>query len=92
MYMPVATPESTRPVTQQARRTAVPCTSGTSQSTMSIVPPITIAFETVPMPGRSRSGIQSSSTTSPTRIDHVPIGMPVCSSSPWCSTSHGTSP
>ena len=59
---------------------------------MSIVPPMTIALLTVPTPGRSRSGIHSSSTARPTRIDHVPIGIPVCRESPWCSTSHGTRP
>ena len=41
---------------------------------------------------RSRSGIQPSSTTSATSMLTMPMGMPVWSDMPWCSTSHGSSP
>ncbi len=92
MYIPVAIPFASTPTRQQAQRSTVPCASGTSQSTRSITAPITIAFASVPSPGRSRSGIQNSRTTTPTRIDQVPIAIPVCRSRPWWSTSHGTSP
>ena len=92
MYMPVATPASSTPTAQQATRAAVPCTSGTSQRTTSIVPPMTIALLTVPTPGTLAQRDPEQEHARPTRIDHVPIGMPVCRESPWWSTSHGTSP
>ena len=40
-------------------------------------------------PGRCRIGIQSSSTTTPTRLVMSPKGSPVCCAMPCVSTSHG---
>ena len=51
-----------------------------------------ITLLTVPRPGRCPSGIHSSSTTTPTKMPTVPIGMPVRSDKPWWNTSHGASP
>ena len=53
---------------------------------------MTSTLLTVPRPGRSRSGIHSSSTTIPVRIVTMPNEMPVESETPWCSTSHGMLP
>ena len=40
---------------------------------------MTMTLATVPMPGRLRSGIQASSTATPTTADAMPIVMPVFS-------------
>jgi hypothetical protein len=54
--------------------------------------PTTTTLPSVPRPGRCRSGIQSSSTATPTMIAQVPVGTPVRRARPWCSTSHGSTP
>ncbi len=54
--------------------------------------PTTKTLETVPSPGRWRSGIHRSSTAAPTMIDTTPMLSPVSSASPWCSTFHGSRP
>ena len=50
------------------------------------------AFSTVPRPIRSFSGIQSASTSRPSRLMITPTGRPVRFESPPCSTSHGALP
>ncbi len=53
-------------------------TDGADQTltTPSTTSPTTITFETVPNPGRWRSGIHSSSTSAPTITTHVPTPRP----------------
>jgi hypothetical protein len=53
---------------------------------------MTITLLTVPIPGRWRSGIQSSSTITPTTIVTVPNDKPVSRATPWWKTSHGMVP
>src|SRR5579884_169516 len=92
MYAPVATPLRKTPPTRQATRAAIACGACTWPSTRSIVAPTRTTLLSVPMPGRCRSGIQSKSTATPTRIAHVPIARPKVRESPWWKTSHGSSP
>ena len=53
---------------------------------------MTMTLAIVPMPGRLRSGIQASSTATPTTADAMPMVIGVRSASPWWNTSHGSSP
>ncbi len=92
MYRPVAAPFSTIPDAIRATRTAMPRASGTTASVASIATPITSTLETVPSPGRCRSGIHSSSTAAPTAVSTTPMDSPVRSDRPWCRTFHGSSP
>lgn len=54
--------------------------------------PTTIAFARVPMPSRSRSGHQPSSTTKLISTDEVPIPSPNVRERPCCTTSQGGRP
>lgn len=54
--------------------------------------PTTKTLDTVPSPGRWRSGIHRSSTAAPTMIDTTPMDSPVSSARPWCSTFQGSRP
>ena len=92
MYRPVATPFSTTPDTITTTRTGSECGGATTARTASMTAPITITLHSVPSPGRCRSGIHSSSTSAPTMIAQVPMGIPVRRDSPWCRTSHGSTP
>src|SRR5438270_2251735 len=92
MYAPVATPLRNTPTTRHTIRSASSCGCERCASTTSIVPPMKITLLTVPIPGRSRSGIHSSRTNSPTRMLHVPSARLECFARPWWRTSHGLSP
>jgi len=82
MYRPVATPFRTTPDTMTTARTGIGCGGGTTARTTSMTTPIRITLHTVPIPGRCRSGIHSSSTSAPTMITQVPVGIPVRRDSP----------
>ena len=58
----------------------------------SVERPITIAFEIVPTPGISRSGIQASITTKLTSTSAWPMSIGNHFVRPECSTSHGARP
>ena len=73
----VATPSSIRPT-----RGAGASMSGSTRSAASTASPMTTTLLTVPRPGRSRSGIQLSSTSSPTAMVTVPRLHPSCRASP----------
>lgn len=92
MYSPVATPLSATPLTSTTTRTTSWCGDGTSVSTASMTSPITTTLLSVPIPGRCRIGIQNSMTAAPTMTVHVPTCIPLSRASPWCSTSHGSTP
>jgi len=92
MYRPVATPFRTTADTMTTARTGSECGGATTARTTSMTAPITMTLHSVPMPGRCRSGIHSSSTSAPTMITQVPVGIPVRRDSPWCRTSHGSTP
>jgi hypothetical protein len=92
MYRPVATPFSATPLTITTTRTGSAWGGGMVASTRSITPPTMTTLHSVPMPGRCRSGTHSSSTATPTMTDHVPVCSPIRRASPWCSTSHGSTP
>ena len=92
MYSPVATPFSTTAATITVARTGSERGGATVARTASMTAPIKITLHSVPRPGRCRSGIHSSSTAAPTMIAQVPVGIPVRRDSPWCSTSHGSTP
>ena len=66
--------------------------ASTTARVASTTRPITTTLSSVPSPGRSRIGIQSSSTTAPMRMVTFPIAMPVRSDTPWWRTSQGASP
>ncbi len=92
MYRPVATPLRTMPAVSRAACGSTPCTPGTTASVASMDSPTANTLETVPSPGRCRSGTHSSSTSAPTATDTVPMLHPVSPASPWWKTSHGSSP
>jgi hypothetical protein len=92
MYMPVATPLSTTPDTSSTMRSHMADGVGISQSAASTARPTTTTLLTVPMPGRCRSGIHSSSTTAPVAITTVPNDTGRCLATPWWNTSHGSRP
>jgi hypothetical protein len=76
MYMPVAAPQSRTPASMSATRHGVACTRGSHIKEAFIETPMRTTLLIVPMPGRCRSGIQSSSTAAPTMITNVPIARP----------------
>ena len=93
MYIAVASPQSTTPPTVSTP--AEPQRVGLIQDRTgraSADSPITIALEMVPMPGISRSGIHSSSTTKLTMTSASPSVIGRCVARPECRTSHGASP
>src|SRR5581483_6814386 len=92
MYAPVATPFRKTPTTRHTIRSARSCGGESCASTTSIVPPMKTTLLTVPIPGRSRSGIHNSSTNKPTRMLHVPMARFECLERPWWRTSHGLRP
>lgn len=92
MYRPVAAPFSTIAKASSGTRTAMAPACGTTARVASIARPITTTFDTVPRPGRCRSGSQSSSTTAPVTIETVPMESPVRPATPWWKTSHGLVP
>ncbi|GCD32678.1 hypothetical protein OEIGOIKO_00395 [Streptomyces chrestomyceticus JCM 4735] len=73
-------------------RTASVVISGTSVSVASITSPRITTLETVPSPGRCRSGIHSSRISTPETIVTVPIDRPVWREMPWLRTLHGSRP
>ncbi len=83
---------STTAPTIIAMRTGSEVGVGSSHSPASTVTAMTMTLAMVPMPGRFRSGIQASSTATPTTADAIPIVMPVCRVRPWWKTSHGSRP
>jgi len=92
MYSPVAMPLVRIPAARKAARTASARGWGSTGSTASTTSPTTITLLTVPMPGRCRSGIHASRTTTLTAMTTQPIGSPARLASPWWNTSHGSSP
>src|SRR4051794_10317848 len=80
------------PTATAASRAGSPCRPGSSGSVTSIEMPMTVAFASVPSPGRWRSGIQVRSTRKETITVIVPTAMPVCLPAPWASTVHGELP
>src|SRR3954452_14877130 len=80
------------PTATAASRAGSPCRPGSRGSVTSIEMPMTVAFASVPSPGRCRSGIQVSSTRKETITVIVPTAMPVCLPAPWASTVHGELP
>jgi hypothetical protein len=83
---------STTAPTIIAMRTGMKVGVGSSHSPASTVIAMTMTLAIVPMPGRFRSGIQPSSTATPTTAEAMPMVMPVCRASPWWKTSHGSRP
>jgi hypothetical protein len=92
MYRPVATPFRATADTITAARTGSECGGATAARTTSMTAPISTTLHSVPRPGRCRIGIHSSSTAAPTMIAQVPVARPVRRASPWCRTSHGSTP
>lgn len=92
MYRPVASPLRTTPPAISAIRAHSACVAGSTASVASMARPTAKTFETVPRPGRCRSGIHSSSTTTPTAIVTSPMVRPDRLASPWWSTPHGSMP
>ena len=92
MYAADARPFSTTPATMNTIRGASADGGATTASVRSTATAITRMFDTVPMPGRCRSGIQHSSTSAPVNAVTVPNVSPVSSDSASCSTSHGSRP
>ena len=92
MYEPVATPLSATAASIMAARAHIGSGAGTTARPASTASPMTITLLTVPMPGRCRSGSQSSRTPAPTMITIQPNRSPVRSLTPWWNTSHGSRP
>jgi hypothetical protein len=92
MYMAVATPHSRMPPTRNAIRTHNADGVGSAAIDRSRPTPITTTLEMVPIPGRWRSGIHSSSTTTLAMMRAVPTDSPVRRARPWWNTSHGMLP
>ena len=92
MYSPVPTPLVRIPAARKTTRTTSARGWGSSGSTASATSPTTITLLTVPMPGRCRSGTQSSRTATLTAMSTDPMGSPARLASPWWNTSHGSSP
>src|SRR5829696_1052556 len=80
------------PIATAASRAAGECSPGSSGSMTSIETPMTVAFASVPRPGRWRSGIHVSSTRNETITVIVPTAMPVWSPAPCASTVQGELP
>src|SRR5215210_3341152 len=80
------------PTATAASRAASECRAGNSGSITSIEMPMTVAFASVPRPGRWRSGIHVSSTRKETITVIVPTAMPVCLPAPCASTVQGELP
>ena len=72
---------STAP-TINAMRTGSDVGVGNIHIPASTVTAMTMTLAIVPMPGRLRSGIQASSTATPTTADAMPMVMPVCRARP----------
>ncbi len=68
---------STTAPTIIAMRTGSEVGVGSSHSPASTVTAMTMTLAIVPMPGQFRSGIQASSTATPTTADAMPMVMPV---------------
>jgi len=77
MYMPVATPLPSTPPAISATRITMPSASLELSSTTCMTRPTTMTLETVPRPGRTRSGIHRTNTTAPRITAHRPVPMPV---------------
>ena len=77
MYAPVATPHATMPPIRQAHLAGSASTGGRTSSVTFIATPTRIALETVPIPGRCRSGIHRRRTATPTMIVQVPTARSV---------------
>jgi hypothetical protein len=90
-------PLSTIPDTSRMIRTANESWSGTTAIVRSMKTPTRIAFDTVPKPGRCRSGIHSRRMRNDAAIATTPteMGMPIAPSrraAPSWRTSHGKLP
>ena len=83
---------STTPPTISSTRSHITSGSASTLSVASATSPTTKEFAIVPRPGRSRSGIQNSSTTRLITITAVPMLIGRCSAIPWWSTSHEALP
>ncbi len=92
MYIAVATPLSRIPASISATRSQTDSGTSSRASVASAASPTTTAFETVPRPGFSRSGIHSSSTSRLNRMTACPRVIGTCRMNPEWSTSHGASP
>ena len=73
---------STTAPTIIATRTANEVGVGSIASPASTVTAMTMTLATVPTPGRLRSGIQATSTATPTTADAMPIVIPVFRANP----------
>ena len=82
MYRLVATPFRMTPDASNSQRTTVASTSGSTEEKTSTPTPTSTALAIVPRPGRSRSGIQSVSTTKLVATMTVPSDRPVTSPTP----------
>src|SRR5829696_1145832 len=80
------------PAAAKAARPGSPPGAGSTARTASTASPTTTTLLRVPRPGRSRSGIQASSTSAPTTIVTDPSDHPSRRDSPWWRTSHGITP
>ncbi len=77
---------------QQRHRVARWSLWGRCGTTRSTTVPIVTTLATVPIPIRSRSGIQARRMTKPSRVVTRPMSSPVRSAMPSCSTFHGSRP
>lgn len=88
---PAATAATFPAVASRRTSTARP-PSQPSVSSTSMVPPTTTTSGTVPIPGRTRRAIPTSSTSADTAIDIIPNGTSRCSENPPVRTDHGPTP
>ena len=89
MYIAVASPQTTTPPTVSTPRSHIASGWSRTARNTSAETPMTTAFEMVPMPGTSRSGIQSTITRKLTITRASPSVIGRCRARPECSTSHG---
>ncbi len=87
MYIAVPRENATVPTTRDPTWNASCSKEGIHPRPTSTKVPTSRAFTTVPIPGRSRSGIHSSSTSSETATTTAPNGTPNTRASPWWKTS-----
>ena len=73
---------STTAPTIIATRTGIDAGVDNTNRPASTVTAMTTTLAMVPMPGRFRSGIQASSTATPTTAEATPIVIPVCMARP----------
>ena len=73
---------STTAPTIIAMRTGIDAGVDNTSRPASTVTAMTTTLAMVPMPGRFRSGIQASSTATPTTAEATPIVIPVCMARP----------